>query len=109
MIAGDENKEQEEREFISPSALKNFKTQFQLECIDGRKSFVFSWNKKHRSIHEEALQHFFDPSKKGKKFEHQPRQSERQPMENAPAVSRQKSYKSAIVDTSQADPNTLQF
>ena len=41
--------------------------------MDGRKSFVFSWNKNHRVIHEEALLHFFDPSKKGQKFEYQPR------------------------------------
>jgi len=39
--------------------------------MDGRKSFVFSWNKKHREIHEEALLHYFDPSKKGQKFEYQ--------------------------------------
>ena len=42
--------------------------------MDGRESFVFSWNKKHRAIHEEALLHFFDPNKKGKKFEYQTRQ-----------------------------------
>ena len=43
--------------------------------MDGRKSFVFSWNKKHRAIHEEALLHYFDPSKKGQKFEYQPPQA----------------------------------
>ena len=42
--------------------------------MDGRKSFVFSWNKNHRVIHEEALLHYFDPSKKGQKFEYQPPQ-----------------------------------
>ena len=41
--------------------------------MDGRKSFVFSWNKKYKSIHEEALLHYFDPSKKGQKFEYQPK------------------------------------
>ena len=46
-----------------------------MEEIDGRKSFVFSWNKKHRVIHEEALLHYFDPSKKGQKFEYQPSQT----------------------------------
>ena len=40
--------------------------------MDGRRSFIFSWNKKHRAIHEEALLHYFDPSKKGQKFEYQP-------------------------------------
>ena len=39
--------------------------------MDGRKGFVFSWNKKHRPIHEEALKHFFDPSKNSEKFEYQ--------------------------------------
>ena len=42
--------------------------------MDGRKSFVFSWNKNHRVIHEEALLHYFDPRKKGQKFEYQPPQ-----------------------------------
>ena len=37
--------------------------------MDGRKSFIFSWNKKHRAIHEEAMLHFLDPGKKEKKFE----------------------------------------
>ena len=41
--------------------------------MDGRKSFIFSWNKKHRAIHEEALLHYFDPSKKGQKFEYHPK------------------------------------
>ena len=41
--------------------------------MDGRKSFIFSWNKKHREIHEDALLHYFDPSKKGQKFEYQPK------------------------------------
>ena len=45
--------------------------QFSEEYLDGRKGFVFSWNKKHRPIHEEALKHFFDPSKNGEKFEYQ--------------------------------------
>ena len=44
--------------------------------MDGRKSFVFSWNKKHREIHEEALLHYFDPNKKGQKFEYQPPQEQ---------------------------------
>ena len=43
--------------------------------MDGRKSFVFSWNKSHRAIHEEALLHYFDPSKKGQTFEYQPSQA----------------------------------
>lgn len=48
-------------------------SQFQEEYLDGRKSFIFSWDKKHRNIHVEALLHFFDSNKKGKKFEPLPR------------------------------------
>lgn len=40
-----------------------------MEYLDGRKSFVFSWNTKHRKIHEEALLHYFDPNRKRQKFE----------------------------------------
>lgn len=36
--------------------------------MDGRKSFIFSWNKEHKSIHEEALLHYFNPEKKDEKF-----------------------------------------
>ena len=48
-------------------------SQFSEEYMDGRKSFIFSWNQKHRDIHEEALRHFFDSRKKGQKFEYQPK------------------------------------
>ena len=47
-------------------------SQFKEEFLDGRKGFVFSWDEKHRPIHEEALLHYFDPSRKGQKFEYQP-------------------------------------
>ena len=33
----------------------------------------FSWDKKHRGIHVEALLHFFDSNKKDEKFESPPR------------------------------------
>ena len=36
--------------------------------MDGRKSFIFSWDTAHRTIHEEALLHFLDPEKEGQKF-----------------------------------------
>ena len=42
--------------------------QFSEEFLDGRKSFIFSWDKQHRAIHEEAILHYFDPGKKNKKF-----------------------------------------
>ena len=54
--------------------------------MDGRKSFVFSWNKKHREIHEEALLHYFDPSKKGQKFEYQPPQEASQTRQSIPTT-----------------------
>ena len=41
------------------------------EYLDGRKSFIFSWNKQHREIHEQALRHHFDPNKIGLKFGYQ--------------------------------------
>ena len=37
--------------------------------MDGRISFIFSWDKEHRPIHEEAMLHFLDPGKKREKFE----------------------------------------
>ena len=64
--------------------------------MDGRKSFIFSWDKKHRKIHEEALLHFFDPSKKGQKFEppppecRAPTKSVTQPQPRASGTSRKK-------------------
>ena len=45
--------------------------------MDGRKGFILSWNEKHREIHEEALRHFLDPSKRGTKFEYKPKLSSR--------------------------------
>ena len=53
--------------------------------MDGRKSFIFSWNKKHRLIHEEALRHYFDPTKKGQKFEYQPKQEGRSKIAQSPS------------------------
>ena len=40
--------------------------------MDGRQSFIFSWDEKHRMIHEEAMRHFLDPGKRGSKFEYTP-------------------------------------
>ena len=65
------NEEQEERSVISPWARRIVCVQFNEEYLDGRKSFVFSWGKKHRKIHVEALMHFFDPDKNGEKFRYQ--------------------------------------
>jgi len=76
VIGGDDNyknEDEENKEFISRWAKRKVSSQFNEEFLDGRKSFIFSWNKKHREIHEEALVHFFDTSKKGQKFEYQPK------------------------------------
>ena len=71
VIGGDDQystTNEEERCVISRWARKTIFSQFHEEFMDGRKSFIFSWNKKHREIHEKALLHYFDPSKKGQKF-----------------------------------------
>ena len=74
VIGGDDNyrdEGEEDKEFISRWAKRKVSSQFSEEYMDGRKSFIFSWNQKHRDIHEEALRHFFDSRKKGQKFEYQ--------------------------------------
>ena len=74
VIGGDDHyrdKDEEERAVISRWARRKVASQFNEEFLDGRKSFIFSWNKQHRGIHEKALLHFFDPRKKGQKFEYQ--------------------------------------
>ena len=77
VIGGDDNyknKDEEERSFISRWARRKVSSQFKEDFLDGKKSFVFSWNKKHRAIHEEALLHYLDPRMKGQKFEYQPKE-----------------------------------
>ena len=76
VIGGDDQyrgEDEEERTVISRWVRRKVASQFKEEYLDGRSSFIFSWNKHHREIHEEALLHYFDPSKKGKKFEYQPK------------------------------------
>ena len=76
VIGGDDhyrNEDEKEQSVISRWARRKVASQFNEEYLDGRKSFIFSWNKKHREIHEEALLHYFDPNKKGQKFEYQPK------------------------------------
>ena len=77
VIGGDDNyknEDEEDREFISRWARRKISSQFVEEFLDGKKSFVFSWDTKHREIHAKALLHFFDPRKKGQKFEYHPPQ-----------------------------------
>ena len=76
IIGGDDNyrsEDEKDRVIISRWARRKISSQFSEEFLDGRSSFIFSWNKQHREIHEEALLHFFDPRKKGQKFEYQPK------------------------------------
>ena len=75
VIVGDDNYKddnKENREVISSSAKEKVSSQFGREYLDGRKSFISSWNKQHRAIQEQALLYHFDPNKKGLKFEYRP-------------------------------------
>ena len=59
---------EEQGSLLSRWARKKVSSQFSEEYLDGRQSFIFSWDDGHRPIHEEALLHYFDPHKKEKKF-----------------------------------------
>ena len=59
---------EEQGSFLSRWARRKISSQFSEEYLDGRKSFIFSWDKEHRSIHEEALLHYFNPDKNDEKF-----------------------------------------
>ena len=75
VIGGDsyyKDENEEARSVISRWARKKVASQFREEYLDGRKSFIFSWDEKHRMIHEEAMRHFLDPGKRGSKFEYTP-------------------------------------
>ena len=75
VIGGDSyyrDQDEEQRSVISRWAKRKVASQFHEEYLDGRQSFIFSWDQKHRPIHEEALRHYFDPSKMGYKFEYTP-------------------------------------
>ena len=75
VIGGDNNYRDEDeqgRSVISRWAKRKVASQFGEEYLDGRQSFIFSWNEKHRPIHEEAMQHYLDPGKRGSKFEYTP-------------------------------------
>ena len=82
IVIGGDNKykgeDEEEREVISRWAKRKVFSQFSEEYLDGRKSFIFSWNKQHREIHEQALLHHFDPKKKEQKFYYQPQFSNKE-------------------------------
>lgn len=77
IVIGGDDEYKDEREgdeaVLSRWARRKVSSQFQEEYLDGRKSFIFSWDEKHRDIHVEALLHFFDLNKKGERFEPLPR------------------------------------
>ena len=97
VIGGDDcykDENEEDTAFISRWAKRKISSQFSEELIDGRKSFIFSWNQKHRAIHEEALVHFLDERKRGGKFEYQPKGKSSQVSETAmsPRANKSREY-----------------
>ena len=120
IIGGDDNyknKDEEDRVVISRWAKMKIQSQFKEEFLDGRESFIFSWNKKHREIHEEALLHYFNPKNKEQKFEYQPKpkqleivkaadtSSERAPEEKVSEAAEQKRRDFSVV-RSRSDDET---
>ena len=67
------DKDEEEQVVISRWARRKVVSQFDGEYLDGSRSFTFSWNEAHKEIHEEALKHYLDPSKKEQKFQYVPK------------------------------------
>ena len=70
MITGDRNQAEKQAAdaVLSHWARSQVSSQFSEDFLDGRKSFIFSWDKQHRAIHEEAILHYFDPRKKNETF-----------------------------------------
>ena len=76
VISGDNNykdTDEEDRSVISRWARRKVASQFRNEYLDGKQSFIFSWDKYYREIHEVAMLHYFDPSKTKGKFEYPPK------------------------------------
>lgn len=75
VVGGDNNysnEEEKKKAVASRWARRKIRSQLKEEFLDGRKSFLFTWDRKHRAIHEQALKHYFDLNKKGQKFEYEP-------------------------------------
>ena len=69
VIGGDDNyKSEENSQVLSRWAKIKISSQFPPEYLDGRKSFIFSWEKQHHYIHKDALMHFLDATKQGHVF-----------------------------------------
>ena len=74
VIGGDDNyrnTSEEDGSLLSRWARRKVSSQCKEEFMDGTKGFIFSWDKKHRVIHEEALLHFLDFKRKGQKFSYE--------------------------------------
>ena len=85
VIDGDVNYKdsaEEQSTVLSRWARRKVSSQFNDEFLDERKSFIFSWDKEHRSIHEEAMLHLCDPHKKEEKFVPKPNVEATVPPEN---------------------------
>ena len=71
VIGGDDNYKdvaEEQSSVLSRWARRKVSSQFDEQFLDGRKSFIFSWDREHKPIHEEAMLHFLDPEKEGETF-----------------------------------------
>ena len=75
--------------------------------MDGRKGFILSWNKEHRQIHEEALCHFLDPSKRGTKFEYKPKRKLPPPPEPEKTERTQQPEPASFYETSRTESTKI--
>lgn len=60
------DEDEEKKEFISRWARRKVSVQFSKEFLDGRKGFIFSWDKKPWEIHEQALCFSLTQARKGR-------------------------------------------
>ena len=115
IVFGGDNKykgeDEEERAVISRWAKRKVISQFGEEYLDGRKSFIFSWNKQHRAVHEQALLHHFDPNKKGQKFKYRPptpnQQSNSEPQLQETSTELENPFTSKSYSQNDKDPSLL--
>ena len=62
VIGGDDNYRnltEEQTAVLSRWAYRKVSSQFDQQFLDGRKSFIVTWDKEHRPVHEEAMLHYF--------------------------------------------------
>ena len=112
VIGGDDNYKDEDEEnktVLSRWAWEKISSQFDGEYLDGRKSFVFSWDEKHREIHEEALLHYFDQNKKGEKFEPKPKATSNIPDAKVTPGTDKVNKENTILTTKKVNPRPCNF